>query len=63
MRAMCGQIVGVRAKIGLPNLDSTATPISCLWQGYTLRWAVMMGLCEMEMMTARAERIWSCSGN
>ena len=30
MRAMSGQIVGVRAKIGLPNLDSTATPISCL---------------------------------
>lgn len=63
MRAMCGQIVGVRAKIGLPNLDSTATPISCQRQGLIMRWAVMTRLCVMEMMTAIAERIWSCSGN
>ena len=33
------------------------------WQGNTLRWAVMTRLCAMEMMTARADRIWSCSGN
>ena len=33
MRAMRGQIVVVRAKIGLPILVSTATPISCQRQG------------------------------
>lgn len=63
MRVMRGQIVDVRAKIGLPILVFTATPLSCQRQGYTLRCAVMTRLCAMEMMTARAERIWSCSGN
>ena len=63
MRAMRGKIVVVRAKIGLPILVSTATPISCQRQGLTQRCAVKTRLCEMEMMTERAELIWSCSGN